>query len=592
LRGRSKWLCTVCPSFKRRMPTTDMRRFSATEQNYADPAENHSVGNRIRRGSLMKTWWNYHLGLNRNSICFFLMALCAMAPSTRVAPVQQQPPAEGTETVSAMTSVFNVKHYGAAGDGLRDDTKAIQEAIDACCGAGGGTVVLPPGTYRSGALRLRSCITLEVQTGAHLVGSPNLDDYYFEGQPVGLISARDSDNISIVGRGTIDGNGDVFADWQSMEPGGRAAAWRDGPVVMRQRPGNMLVFANCRNVLVRDVTISNAPFWTVHLDGCIEARLLNLRIRNNPLVPNNDGIHCTTSRNVQIRGCDIVAGDDAVAVTGINDHGPIIPGFIGYNQATENILVSDCILESRSAAIRVGYGHQDVRNCLFTNLVIRNSNRGLSVFTRNTGSVSGIVFSNILVETRLYDGPWWGNGEAIHLSTQQQFAGESAGPIREVAFRDIRASGPNGILVYGLEDTPIEDVRFEDVDLRLVQDPLSSARRRTVDIRPASDAELGLFERDTAAVLCRYIRGLEIRNTRIAWTGPAPLWDGEPVQVECFDRLRVDTLDTTETARFGVVALRDGTNAVVRNVGSPAVREGQVRAQDVTHLSIDGEQQP
>ena len=436
-------------------------------------------------------------------------------------PLQAQPSemttlGEGV-LVQKTGTQYDIRQFGAVGDGSHLDTDAIQRAIDECHAAGGGIVVAPPGTYRTGAIRLRSHVTFDVSSGARIIGSDNLDDYRIDEELVGLISAVDGEDIHLIGQGTLDGNGDAFADWESLKPGGSAEFHIDGPVAMHHRPGNMITFSNCRNISMTGLTIVDAPFWTIHLDGCTDGSLANLRIRNNPLIPNNDGIHCTTSRNVRIQNCDIVAGDDAIAITGINDHGPIIPGFIGYDQPTENILVNDCILESRSVGVRVGYGHNDVRHCIFSNLIIRHSHRGLGVFSRNSGSIQNIAFSNIQIETRFYDGPWWGNGEAIHVSTAPQFSDEPLGEIQGVAFQGIRASSPTGILLHGDASVPIRDLTLRDIELRMAMDPLLAERATTMDIQPANMESHGILEREPAALFCKHIDGLNLTNVTLRW---------------------------------------------------------------------------
>lgn len=514
----------------------------------------------------------------------FRAITCLLAGlATASAPVGVQANEEGA-ALNHATPVYDIRAYGAAGDGAQLETAAIQRAIDACNAAGGGRVVVSPGTYRSGAIRLRGGVTLDVQAGARIQGSDALDDYRFEDELVGLISARDSEDIWIVGSGTIDGAGDAFADWASLEPGGSAEERADGPVVMGPRPGNLVVFANCRNVGMRDVTIANAPFWTVHLDGCTDARLLDLRIRNNPLIPNNDGIHCTTSSHVQIRGCDIAAGDDAIAITGINDHGPIIPGFIGYERPAENVVVTDCILESRSVAVRVGYGHNDVRHCLFANLLIRNALRGVGVFTRNAGSISDVVFSNIVIETRLYDGFWWGWGEAIHVSTQRQFEGEPVGRIERVVFRDVRAAGPNGALLYGMEDAPLRDISLENVSLRMVPDPLFDARGETIDVRPAIGPDGGLFPCAPGAIRCMNVADLKLRDVQVAFGGDTPLRDADPVRVTDFSDLLVDGLNCPDAAGAWL-RLIDGDGAGVRRVGFEDAPDARIAIEGVSRLN-------
>lgn len=486
-----------------------------------------------------------------------------------------------------MRGTYDVRDHGAVGDGKAMDRQALQSAIDACRAAGGGTVFLPPGTYRSGALRLHSQVTLRLSAGARLLGSGDVEDYRIDGELVGLLSARDSGSITIRGEGVIDGNGDAFADWDSLKPGGSMAAYPDGPVSVPSRPGNLVVFANCKQVTVRDVTIRDAPFWTVHLDGCDGGRLLDLTIRNNPLVPNNDGIHCTTSRNVFIRGCDIVAGDDPIAITGINDHGPIIPGFIGYDRPTENILVRDCVLESRSCGVRVGYGHNDVRNCLFDGLIVRRSNRGLGVFARNPGSIENIRFSNIQIETKLHDGPWWGNAEVIHVSSARQFPDEPVGQVRNITFTGIRARGANGILLYGCEESPLRGITLTDVNLEVVGDPVSAARGGKIDIRPAVGEGGGFFDSPLAAVHAAQVEDLQLRNVSVHFAEEVAAYFTASVRVASFETLLAESLSAAAPPQGGEpVRLEKGDGAILRQWGPMPDGVEWVAAEEVKDLKV------
>ena len=336
----------------------------------------------------------------------------------------------GTAPVRAAASDFNARDHGARGDGKTLDRAAIQRAIDACASAGGGTVRLPAGVYLTGALKLPSRVVLQLDPGATLLGSPQLKDYYLGNRMVGLILAEDAEGTGIMGSGTIDGSAASFMDMDRKVEA-------DGPVWPRPRPGNMVVFAGCRNFFVRNVTLQNAPFWTLHANGCDNGAIAGITVNNDMRVPNNDGIHLTTSRNIRITGCHIRTGDDAIVATGITDHGPIIPGFVGYRGVCENIVAADCTLASRSCGVRVGYGENDVRNCVFSNLVITDSNRGLGVFVRNKGSVSNILFSNVVIGTRLHSRRWWGNGEPIHVSAAPLPNEAKIGKIQNIRFSNI-----------------------------------------------------------------------------------------------------------------------------------------------------------
>jgi polygalacturonase len=310
-----------------------------------------------------------------------------------------------------------VRAFGAHADGVTLDTAAISKAIAAANAAGGGAVVFPPGSYLSGTVELLSNVTLELQAGAVLQASPNVADYGTisqygfgrnygvdssgEGTRIGLIVARNAQNIAITGRGRIDGNGDSFFDLKSFHntPDFDAKYTRQGadfdapkyglefdPVEAHPagRPGTLIILSNCHNILIRDVTLSNAPNWTLHLQGSDQATINDIHISNDVLIPNNDGIDCMRSKNIHISDCDIRAGDDDFAIV-----------------SSEDVNINNCSLFSYSAAIRL----EDTRYSTFGNLSI-HANRGLAVFSRGEEHTAHVLFSNITMETFLITGHW------------------------------------------------------------------------------------------------------------------------------------------------------------------------------------------
>ncbi len=378
------------------------------------------------------------------------------------------------------SKTFVITEYGAIGDAKTLNAAAINKALSDCARAGGGTVTIPAGTFRTGPIRILGNTTLYLEAGAVLKGSADLNDYIINGQRYGLISAANADNIAIIGRGTIDGSGVKFMDMgktmagsgnygdfdpkftrQGMEYMDPKFGTADGPVVPHERPGRLVAFSHCKNVLIRDVTITDAPLWTVHLDRCRDVVVSGVRIDNPLVVPNNDGIHCTSCANVHISDCVISAGDDAIAITSIGDprHNQILGGDLLGPGKTENITVTNCTLQSRSTALRVGYTGGDIKNCAFSNIIIRESNRGLLVNVRDEASVENVLFSNIIIQTRLHTGHWWGHGEPIQVSALANAADiKKLGHIKNVRFSNIIAESESGIVVWGSKDSVIEDL--------------------------------------------------------------------------------------------------------------------------------------
>ncbi|HZG23487.1 MAG TPA: glycosyl hydrolase family 28 protein, partial [Chitinophagaceae bacterium] len=382
---------------------------------------------------------------------------------------------------------YNIVDYGATKDKL--STSAIQKAIDAAFEAGGGTVVVPTGTYITGAIILKSRINLYLEQGSELRSSTNLEDFVAGTRRYGMIYCEDAIQVSITGKGVINGMGSEFYDAKENHVNSsslngvpefypaltrqkeqymkESRFFTDGPIKRKPRPGMTIVFFHCNQVTVKDITIKDTPIWATRFGYCEDVLISGISIQNNLMIPNSDGIHLTVSRNVRISDCDIVAGDDAIIVTGFAKI-ENTPGFTSAEQDkykhgnksiyAENIQVTNCRLQSRSSAIRIGYGQHPIRRCSFTNIIISESNRGIGVFAHDSSSIEELIFSNIMIETRLHNGVWWGRGEPIHLSSISRLKGEPAGKIKDVQFNNITAVGEQGIILYALKEAPMEDI--------------------------------------------------------------------------------------------------------------------------------------
>ncbi len=483
------------------------------------------------------------------------------------------------------TGPFSVRAFGAVGDGVHLDTRAIRAAVKAAAAAGGGVVVFPPGTYLTGTFELLSNVSLDLRAGAVIQGSANLADYRSlseygfakvysvnstgEGDKLGLIVARRAENIAIFGQGAIDGNSATFFDFSTPHTGHDFDApytrdpkafvevvnrTDDGPVAVKPagRPGTLIVLSEAHNVVIRDVTLRNAPNWTLHLQNVRHAVVTGIHIANDLRIPNNDGVDCMNCRDVHFSDCGIEAGDDDFAIV-----------------SSQDISVANCSLTSHSSGIRL----EDTRFATFSDLTI-HANRGIGVYERGGGLTSDILFSNIVIETHLLAGHWWGKGEPIYIVSGG--SGGSAGGVHNVRFSNILAEAEGGILIYGTKDGPIRDIGFERVRLRIhpPREWVARGAGGNFDLRwTATSLANAVFAHDIPAVYCRYLAGWKVHGLDIQWDRSLPEYFSNALACEDFEGLDIDGFSGRQAAidsPNATILLRRGTGVSVRNSAAAA----------------------
>ncbi|WP_429265074.1 glycoside hydrolase family 28 protein [Mucilaginibacter sp. 3215] len=318
----------------------------------------------------------------------------------------------------------------------------------------------------------------------------------------------------------------------------------DGPVVPKDRPRQMVIFSRCKNVQVRNISLVNSFFWTLHFADCDMVRVDGIRLWNGLLVPNADGIDVTSCSNVVISGCNIRTGDDAIAITGY-DHHFELAGFKNIKHVSENIIVTDCNLQSSSSAIRIGFLDQNtVRNVHVSHVNITNSTRGIGIFLRDEGSLENISFSDMTIETRLRTGDWWGNGEPIHVSAVRGKENVKLGIIKNLSFENINCKGENGMLVYGSNESVIQDVRFDNVSFELINSKLNDVAGGNIDVRGALYEKDQLFASEIPGLMANYVNGLTIAHFKIKWDSTInQAYFTNGIEVNNFKRLKIFDFD-------------------------------------------------
>jgi polygalacturonase len=381
---------------------------------------------------------------------------------------------------------FNVLDYGGKPDGQTKCTDAIRKAIDAATAKGGGTIYFPSGTYLTGPIRLQSHITLFVDAGATLRFSTNFDDYLpmvpsrWEGIAVTnfspLIYAYRADHIAIVGRGTLDGQGQAW--WSALARlSGRGATptkWQEEFVSRNQkiiaemnyaaltrgflRPPFIQPF-ECSNILIEGITITNSPFWTVTPVYCENVTVRAATI-TNPTSPNTDGINPDSCRNVHISDCYISVGDDCITIKSGRDADARRIG-----RPIENVTIANCTMANGHGGVVIGSEMSGgVKNITIANCVFDGTDRGIRMkSTRGRGGVvedvrvSNIVMRNIREEAMLLT--------MFYTRTSPEPLSERTPAFRNIHFSGITGDARIACDLTGLEELPIENITFNDIQL-------------------------------------------------------------------------------------------------------------------------------
>lgn len=373
--------------------------------------------------------------------------------------------------------IYDITKYGAVGDGSTDDAAAIQRAIDAASDAGGGTVVVPAGkTFLTGPLHLRSNIDLCLEPNSVLLANPDESIYKEsafkanEGEGMMWISGKDLKNVSITGTGKIDGNGIAFMGAELGD------SYELKPVTTFDPRPHVLTLINVDKLVIRDVTLGNSAYWTIHLVGCNDVSIQGVSVLNSIKVRNSDGIDLDHCANVRIADCHIESGDDCICLKNRREYEE-------YGSC-HDIVVNNCTMMSRSCAIKIGSENMDsIYNVLFNNCIVKNSNRGIGIQNRDEGTVTNVVFSHMLVDCSLFSDVWWGKSEPIYVTSYPRAVGNhkdagwrfpkgategKCGEVSKVWFKDIKCTSENGCFVGC--DTPgkVHDIYFVDVDVDIV----------------------------------------------------------------------------------------------------------------------------
>ena len=419
------------------------------------------------------------------------------------------------------TTFFNVKDYGAKGDGVNLDSKAINKAIEAAASAGGGTVYLPAGNYLSGSIHLQSNISLFLDQGATLVAAPvSAENGYDEAEPGAdnayqdyghshwhnsLIWGENLHDISILGQGTIWGKG-LYHDY----------------VKDKQSANKAISLLLCRNVNIKDITIFHGGWF-----GILATGVDNLTISNIKEDTNRDGMDIDCCRNVHVSDCSVNSPhDDGICLK--STYG------LGFARATENVTITNCIVSGfeegsfldgtykrtiKEPTGRIKFGTESnggFKNITISNCVF-NYCRGLALEAVDGALLEDVTITNITMRD-IVNSPIF-----LRLGARMRGpAGVPVGELRRVIISNVIAYNVEpgqGMLIVGLPGHPIKDVDIKDIKIYSKGGGTADQATREVPEMEKGYPEPGSFGVLPAyGVFARHVEGLKLENVELHFT--------------------------------------------------------------------------
>ena len=374
-----------------------------------------------------------------------------------------QPDADSSTDVenTDLAMVISIKECGAVADGVTLNTQAIQTAIDRVSSSGGGTVLVPSGVYLTGSIWLKDNVNLHLEAGAVIKGSSDINDYcaadccpqneaeigwgdYMSGGH--LILGVEVSNVSITGRGRIDGNSDAFM----LDENGKC--WSEKSKIPN-RPGQMIWFVDSEVIRVKDVEIADAPYWSLFILNCQDVRVEGCYVhtkRKEYHTFNGDGIDIDRCRNVTISNCRVDTSDDCVTLRASTAHRLQNP------MDCELVTVTNCNLSSSCNAIRLGVGEGNIHDAVLSNITITDTKQAFNIVGAyvkgNRGTdIYGIRFNNIKVEAK----------ELVRI--HHMYSAQAS--IRDIVFNGISGTAPDVSHIWAKQAAPFKNIVFNDVNV-------------------------------------------------------------------------------------------------------------------------------
>jgi polygalacturonase len=375
---------------------------------------------------------------------------------------------------------YDVLKFGANNDSTKLSTAAIEKAITAASKAGGGTVYFPAGKYLTGPIHLKSNITLLIDAGAelHFSDLPMVPSRW-EGTNVvnfsPLFYAYKAENISITGRGIIDGHGKKWwgysegYDYSKPKSNWERTFIANNPRIIPPEEAKMInrgflrppfiQFLYCKNVLIEGISIRNSPFWTINPEFCENVTIHAVTI-NNPHSPNTDGINPESCKYVHISDCHINVGDDCITIKSGKDED-------GRRNATpaEDYTITNCTMLAGHGGVVIGSEMSGgVKKIVISNCIFDGTDRGIRIKTTRGrgGIVEDIRVDNLIMK----------NIKEQAIVLDMQYSKGAAQPVtektpvfRNIHFSNITGQAKQAGFINGLEEMPVEQITFSDIQI-------------------------------------------------------------------------------------------------------------------------------
>jgi len=467
----------------------------ATRRAYLEAARAASLG--LREGSFAA--WLIEADTAdawRENVAALILCDLARSAAEGPEPVEAPFPWRGPERPVIPDRVFDIRRYGAVGDGSTLNTRAIASAVEACAAAGGGRVIIPAGVWLTGPIRLQSRVELHLAPGAELRFATDPALYLppvrtrFEGVECfnisPLVYAADCSDVAITGTGTLNGQGESWWPWRGRQREAVRALNRAeaegtpveerlfGTVRQALRP-SFIQFMNCRRVLVDGVSVENGPMWTIHPIYSEDVVIRNVFVRTEG--PNTDGVVVDSCHGVLVENCGFATGDDCIVVkAGRGDDGRRV------GRPSESIVIRRCHMARGHGGIAIGSETAGgVRNVFAYGCSMDGVARGiwLKADPYNGGLIERVWVRDIAMGRIA--------GEAVRISALYgTMPRNDAAPVAPVV-RDIRLSGItcrralHAVRICGPPNGPIERVSIENAAIAS-RDGLRCLRGRDVNL--------------------------------------------------------------------------------------------------------------